>query len=147
MNFSKLTTNTISNIYNNNTFIHIKNVFKILTISNRKPSNDSTTTHKLAMTIFWWLPKGVDPDSGGSVALTLANVGGVFIVLLGGCIASIFVTVAEMLYDVWMTVRTEKVKWDFVHQRSPSIDYLYSRSEFAVLFYFILNLIKAKFIR
>lgn len=52
-----------------------------------------------------------DDDDGGSEAqpLVLANVGGVFIVLLAGSAMAVVCAFFEMVFDVWMVSRKMKV--------------------------------------
>lgn len=53
--------------------------------------------------------KGTEDDGSGALALTLGNVGGVFLVLVVGCFAAVFVTSFEMVWEVWMVSREAKV--------------------------------------
>ncbi|KAK9498543.1 hypothetical protein O3M35_003152 [Rhynocoris fuscipes] len=48
-------------------------------------------------------------DGGAATALDLENVGGVFVVLLGGCIFSIFLAMGEVLMDIYS--REDKVSF------------------------------------
>lgn len=48
-------------------------------------------------------------EEGGALALELANVGGVFVLLIVGCVAALFVSFCEMLCDVHRRTRELKV--------------------------------------
>lgn len=49
-------------------------------------------------------------EEGGALALELANVGGVFVLLIVGCVAALFVSFCEMLCEVHSRTRELKVR-------------------------------------
>ncbi|KAI5721657.1 hypothetical protein M8J77_023545 [Diaphorina citri] len=76
----------------------------------------------------WWKEKGAgtchaeESGDGDTEGLTLANVGGVFVVLVLGIFFSIFVAFIEMFYNLWSTAHKKKVsfkkefleEWSFI---------------------------------
>ncbi|KPJ19820.1 Glutamate receptor, ionotropic kainate 2 [Papilio machaon] len=66
----------------------------------------------------WWKEKrgggacaDDDASSGDAQPLVLANVGGVFIVLVAGSALAVVCAFIEMIFDVWMISRTHKVSF------------------------------------
>uniref|UniRef100_A0A182S783 Ionotropic glutamate receptor C-terminal domain-containing protein n=1 Tax=Anopheles maculatus TaxID=74869 RepID=A0A182S783_9DIPT len=63
----------------------------------------------------WWKEKrgggacSNTMEEGGALALELANVGGVFVLLIVGCVAALFVSFCEMFCDVHSRTRELKV--------------------------------------
>ncbi|EAL41148.4 AGAP000798-PA, partial [Anopheles gambiae str. PEST] len=64
----------------------------------------------------WWKEKrgggacSNTMEEGGALALELANVGGVFVLLIVGCVAALFVSFCEMLCEVHSRTRELKVR-------------------------------------
>lgn len=68
----------------------------------------------------WWKEKGGglcekdDTESASSGELGMANVGGVFLVLMLGCVASLIIAIVEFLWNVRDVAVREKVRFPFI---------------------------------
>ncbi|KAL1451875.1 hypothetical protein WDU94_006210 [Cyamophila willieti] len=82
----------------------------------------------------WWKEKGAgtcqaEEASSETQGLTLANVGGVFVVLVSGIFFSIFVALAEMIFNLWQVSVEKKVsfreefirEWQFISKCQGSV--------------------------
>uniref|UniRef100_A0A182PQM6 Uncharacterized protein n=1 Tax=Anopheles epiroticus TaxID=199890 RepID=A0A182PQM6_9DIPT len=86
----------------------------------------------------WWKEKrgggacSNTMEEGGALALELANVGGVFVLLIVGCVAALFVSFCEMLYDVHS--RTRELKQSTSEDGAEELDMDNVGGVFFVLF-------------
>ncbi|KAL1451885.1 hypothetical protein WDU94_006220 [Cyamophila willieti] len=85
-----------------------------------------------AMKNKWWNEKGVGScgeDKADTGRLPLANVGGVFVVLVSGIIFAIFIAFAEMFYNLWKVSKEKNSpfkeeflqEWKFISQCQGSV--------------------------
>uniref|UniRef100_A0A182K4K3 Uncharacterized protein n=1 Tax=Anopheles christyi TaxID=43041 RepID=A0A182K4K3_9DIPT len=86
----------------------------------------------------WWKEKrgggacSNTMEEGGALALELANVGGVFVLLIVGCVAALFVSFCEMLCDVHR--RTRELKQSTSEDGAEELDMDNVGGVFFVLF-------------